>query len=256
MCEMKICTKCGEEKEVTTEFFNKRKLNKDGFRGECRTCQSEDSKHYHKANLEKVKARTKAYREANPEKGKARARAWREANLKRFNTKAKAWKDANPERYKASIKAWSEANPEKLKASTKRWREANLEKAKANVKAWSEANLNKVRQLGQRRRARKSNLPSTLTLEQWETTMQHFNNRCAYCGEIKPLTQDHFVPLSKFGSYTQDNIIPSCLSCNSSKGPKPFSIWYHQHPFYAKVREKKILKYLGYNKQKQQLSIF
>jgi len=36
----KVCTKCGEEKEATSEFFSKGKLYKDGFRSDCKICHS------------------------------------------------------------------------------------------------------------------------------------------------------------------------------------------------------------------------
>lgn len=73
-----------------------------------------------------------------------------------------------------------------------------------------------------RYRARKSQLEATLTLEQWQAIIRAYQGRCAYCGrKIRKLTQDHVVPVSLGGSYTPSNIIPSCLSCNSSKGNKP-----------------------------------
>jgi 5-methylcytosine-specific restriction endonuclease McrA len=87
--------------------------------------------------------------------------------------------------------------------------------------------------------------------------LETFDNKCAYCGKEKPLAQDHFVPLSKGGEYTNNNIICSCKSCNSSKSDKDFFEWYPEQLFYSKEREAKILKYLNYDKktQTQQLAL-
>jgi len=49
-------------------------------------------------------------------------------------------------------------------------------------------------------------------------------SNCYYCGcddsELNPLTLDHVVPRSKGGSNKMSNKVPSCRSCNSSKGNK------------------------------------
>ena len=107
----------------------------------------------------------------------------------------------------------------------------------------------------QKRRALEQSLPATLTLEQWETIKGDFDNKCAYCGQQLKLTYEHFIPLSKGGEYTQNNIIPVCLSCNSSKRSHEFSSWYPKQRFYNLKREKFILKYLNYKNGHQQLKI-
>lgn len=64
-----------------------------------------------------------------------------------------------------------------------------------------------------------SSTPATLTRAEWEELIFLYGGCCAYCEQpTKSLTQDHIVPLSKGGTHTADNIVPACLSCNSSKG--------------------------------------
>lgn len=68
-----------------------------------------------------------------------------------------------------------------------------------------------------------------LTKEEWEWIKQRYYQRCAYCRQIKPLTKDHILPLSKGGQHTKANIIPACKSCNSRKGNRPAM---HYNPVY------------------------
>lgn len=66
-----------------------------------------------------------------------------------------------------------------------------------------------------------SSSPATLTRREWEEIVSLYGSLCAYCEKLIPNpTQDHLIPLSKGGSHTADNIVPACLSCNSSKGNK------------------------------------
>ena len=82
-----------------------------------------------------------------------------------------------------------------------------------------------------------------------------FNGECAYCGRTdKTLTKEHFIPISKGGEFTRDNIIPSCGSCNSSKGNRDFFEWYPERESYSHLRRNKILEYLNYNENKKQQS--
>jgi hypothetical protein len=53
----------------------------------------------------------------------------------------------------------------------------------------------------------------------WEKT----GGVCFYCGNkiaLSETTVDHFFPESKGGMHDIENLVPSCKSCNSSKGTK------------------------------------
>lgn len=69
-----------------------------------------------------------------------------------------------------------------------------------------------------RRRAREHN-----TLNQWRWSdfmriARKFGYACAYCGESSgQLEPDHVVPLSRGGSDSVANLLPSCSLCNSDK---------------------------------------
>lgn len=107
----------------------------------------------------------------------------------------------------------------------------------------------------QKRIAKKRSLPFALVTKQWEQIKLYFNNTCCYCDKPLSLAQEHFIPLNKGGEYTTNNIIPSCLSCNSSKNDKDFFTWYPKYEHYSKKREKKILEFLNYKNGIQQLAL-
>jgi len=117
----------------------------------------------------------------------------------------------------------------------------------------------------QKYRNKKQGLEATLTISQWDLILKEFNYECAYCETTEKylikqhaerLNKEHFIPLSRGGEFTGNNIIPACKRCNSSKGNKDFFKWYPKQKSYSKTKENKILKYLHYkNKSMQQLSM-
>jgi len=137
----------------------------------------------------------------------------------------------------------------------KKYREKNKEMIKIRSHNYNLNNRDIKTACNQRYKARKKLLPNDLTVQQWLDIKQVFSNRCAYCGKNLPLAQEHFIACSKGGEYTNNNIIPSCQCCNSSKGNKDFFNWYKKHKYYSSKREKLILNFLGYKNGVQQLKI-
>lgn len=274
---MKICSKCGVEFPATTEYFPKHSGGKNGLGARCKVCHAENQREWNKNHAGASRAISKRYNEKNKEvRGKynklyygnnketikKHVKQYQEANKEAKTEYNKQHYKANPEYYKRYyetnkevIKRYYEVNAEVIAIKGKQYRESNPEARAENSRHWYKTNPDKVRLTWQRRRARKCELPSTLTAAQWETTQRHFKNTCAYCGEEKTLTQEHFIPLSKGGEYTHNNILPACQSCNKSKGAKGFGQWYPTFKLYSKERERKILKFLNYKNDIQQLSI-
>lgn len=64
-----------------------------------------------------------------------------------------------------------------------------------------------------------------LTIGQWVDACEAWGYLCAYCGQ-PPLDKhgepsmniEHVQPLQRGGDHSADNILPSCHSCNASKG--------------------------------------
>ena len=65
---VKRCPKCGEEKELTTEFWYKRKGSSDGFRGKCKVCMDKESADYQIKYKDTIRIYRRKWDIENPEK--------------------------------------------------------------------------------------------------------------------------------------------------------------------------------------------
>lgn len=223
----KICIKCSKTLPATSEYFRSRKNNKDGLRNECKKCYNKYAREYKKNNADKIKNSKKKYYELNKEK---------------ISEKNSLYYKCNKEHILNLNKEYYKLNKQYI-----------LKRSRIQSKEWYLNNKDKAKYKNERRRSIKSLLPSNLNSHQWKNIKLHFKNKCAYCGKELPLEQEHFIPLSKGGEYTINNIIPACKSCNCSKRNTDFFEWYPNQKFYSKIREKKILKYLNYKNYNQQL---
>ena len=251
---LKTCSKCKKELPATLEYFFKREKAKDKLTSKCKICCGYKYAKPRAIPSDGLKICTVCKAELPKTSEYFHADSGRKDKL---NCRCK---ECDKRRW---VKYYSE-NRQKVLAKAlltskerhKTYYEGNKEKCLVSQRRRRANNPDLYNSLTQKRLARKRDLPATLTAKQWRQCKDTFNNSCAYCGKPhKRLTQEHFIPISKGGEYGRDNIIPACLSCNPSKSDKDFLEWYPRQPFYSKKREAKILKYLGYKENLQQLSI-
>ena len=243
--EMKICSKCGIKKEVNKENFNIAKANKGGLTGRCRQCTIEYNKQYRKENIEKIHSWNKKHSDANKDKIKNQRREYIKNNKSKVAELTKQCRIRNKEKDTIYYKNYYIENKETINLKAKITYETNLEKFSNRMRVYNCKNKDQSNLRTQKRRSLKKQLESTLTLNQWNQIKLHFDNKCAYCGETKKLTQEHFIPVTKGGEYTLNNIIPACQSCNSSKNNKDFFEFYPNYKYYSKERETNILNFIN-----------
>lgn len=164
-------------------------------------------------------------------------------------------KETNLEEHRAMIKRCTARRKKKMAEYNKKRYEEKKEQILAVARKWKVNNRDKVNIGKQRRRALIRNLPASFTDEHWKQCKDSFDNKCCYCGKRKVLSQDHFISVHNGGEYTINNIVPACKTCNSGKQEKDFFEWYPNQPFYSEVRQKRILKYLNYQQNTQQLAL-
>lgn len=106
------------------------------------------------------------------------------------------------------------------------------------------------RQKRQKGKAIRKGLKATLSWEEWQEALFHFNDSCAYCGSIQDIEQDHVVPASRGGAYVRDNIVPACHECNDSKRSRELVDWYKEQPFFSEERLRRLREWqsMGDNK--------
>ena len=266
---MKVCSKCG--RELDNSKFSKATKNKDGLRGQCRECVAKDGDEYRKRNKVEISAhhkcyyqenkhfiaeKTKQYQAVNKEKISERGRKYRENNQEALSEKKKIYRENHKDKALEYRRSHCEKNKEYSVKYGKEYRKRNKESIAIRSSIWQKEHRDSINMVANRHRARKRLLISTLTHAQWEEIKLSFSNKCCYCGKEKMLAQEHFIPVASLGSYDINNIVPACKSCNSSKGPRDFFLWYPNYEHYSKKREIFILEFLNYGKQNiQQLSI-
>lgn len=185
-------------------------------------------------------------------------------NKDTINKVAREWAIKNKDKALENSRRWKKNNPEKVKTNNvrghKNYREKYPERKKLSDHNYRISIFGKNSHLRNmnKRYAISKNLKFEFTDIDWQNCLKYFDNKCAYCGrKLGKPTLEHFIPVIKNGELSRWNVIPACKSCNSSKRNKDFFDWYVNQDFYNEIREKRILKYLNYSKNKiQKLSLF
>jgi len=272
----KICVKCGKELPATDKYFHKHSRHIDGLRSDCKDCRRSDRvkkrENSSSPKDEKVK-KTTVWNRGDREGFRTCTMCGQEKPLEDYNNQAKGYlgkrahcrecQNETNRQYKHSDrgreknKEWKRTQKGKIctqkyrdkpETKEKRKRNSNKEDAKLRRKIYRASDWYKMlkRLANQRRKALKRQLPATLTADDWLYVKQEFGNRCCYCGEAPDvMSQDHFIPVTKYGEYVMGNVLPACMRCNTSKLNHDFFKWYPKQPYYSKLREKRILKFVN-----------
>jgi 5-methylcytosine-specific restriction endonuclease McrA len=145
-------------------------------------------------------------------------------------------------------RAYAEKNP--VKAAI--WAETRLKNLRERLKdsAYKAQHDEKKSVRKHIRKHRMNNLPRTLTAADWRAALEYFDHKCAYCRT--PLTKahkEHFVPLSKGGGFTKDNIIPACSKCNNNKKSKNPIDWLASQ-IWGLIAYARVITYLESQKER------
>lgn len=110
--------------------------------------------------------------------------------------------------------------PEVCKAAATTYAIENPDKTKGYKRTYRLANLGKLNAAWHKRKAIIRGNGGTHTVEQWQQKLVMYGSRCAYCGIIDKMTKDHVTAIANGGTNDITNIVPACLTCNSSKGSR------------------------------------
>lgn len=202
----KQCSICMEVKEIK-EFYKQNKINKSG-----------ENYVYYNPECKKCSIkRSQKRNEENKENYLSYLKEYRIEYLRRPEVKKMEREKHRKLRKRGVLRKWQNNNPEKIKSYS----------LKRNTKQHE------------------------ITNDEWVKCKEYFSFGCAYCGmseklhkelNKQQLHRDHVV---HDGSNKIDNCVPSCKSCNSSKGEYKLDGWYNKdNENFTQERLDKVNKWL------------
>ncbi len=245
---MKQCTKCGEDRPL--ELFTRDKSREDGLFPHCKICRKADKHQYYLAHKEQIFDYSQQWHKNNPNESKAIKKRYRDSHKEEIALQIQEARRANPDRFKAKSRRAYYKNHDRtlarqreyrilypnrgkeryrkhraafrdqLNERSRQWYAAHSEIHNQRSRDWARRNPQKRLSYVHTRRARRLDNGGRYTLDQWEELKQLYGFKCLCCGEVKPLTIDHVIPIAKGGSNDISNIQPLCMRCNRSKATK------------------------------------
>jgi hypothetical protein len=125
------CTKCGEEKELTAENYNRHNGNSRGYRPDCRVCMAKYKQEYYQRNKADILKRQQQDYESNPDKYRKRY----QDNAEAHRTYARKYQKENKEICNERCREYYRNNKEQVKDRSKKYREENKETLAATRQA-------------------------------------------------------------------------------------------------------------------------
>lgn len=219
----KRCSKCGIQKPKT-EFYQNIARN-DGLSVYCRPCMNL-ANHVYSNSIK--------HKPDNEVPNKKECVICRETKPSNQFSKNKGSKDGLHSRCK---------NCAKLKS--RQWKQQNAAHHQEYNHSYQKTTNGKtISSIATAKyRSKKQKLPSGFSKTDWHLALCYWNGLCAYCssqqGLWNPICMEHFIPVDFGGSFTKENILPACKSCNSSKGNRNPAEWLNQK--FGKRKAKQIL---------------
>lgn len=184
-----------------------------------------------------------------------KSKAFHEKNKERRNSTFKEKYDSlkNEEWFKEKQKIKRQKQDKnKLNEYATNWRKRNPERAREVRRKCALKNREAINHANRKRRAlKKQAVSKKYSLQDIQLRFNDFNLTCSYCqcnlNVDKPRFKqlDHFIPLKKGGFDAMENLIPACITCNSSKRDSIPHDWYKRQSFYCTERWAYILSVLG-----------
>lgn len=129
-----------------------------------------------------------------------------------------AWRILNPEALRQESARFREKHPERAREIARQAYENHREVRLAQTAGWALANRDRKSAAQERRRAAELGAGGAgVDPAAWRALVAAAGGRCTYCGELRQLTMDHRIPLSRGGRHEIENITPACKPCNSRK---------------------------------------
>ena len=142
-----------------------------------------------------------------------------------------AWRENNRDKSRENKKKWSSNNKEKVAITRRKHRKNNSDKIKEYNNKWYAKNPDKYREYYQRRKARRSEVPTGPKPTKQER-LEIQGGMCANCkikGKKVKWHYDHIIAIKNGGSDTADNMEVLCSTCNQRKHSKSSEQWAYEN---------------------------
>lgn len=236
---MKECKKHGIVEHVLVTQFRPRidALRKTLFVACCTMCRRAYSakhraKYPWKLKTDSIRAKDRLRHLRDRDKRLAQRKVWYAQNKVLAKERMGIWREANKEYVQACSAAYYRAHKTEASVYKRVWKRRNPEKVKAGQERYERSHPEECRQRHRlseyKRRARKRGLSDGSVARCWRSKVRAYDSRCAYCGKLGRVEQDHVIPVSRGGAHTIKNVAPCCRSCNSRKrtqiwSPRPWA---------------------------------
>lgn len=250
----KLCNTCNQSKLITE--FGLRKDSTDGHKGKCKVCEHEYKKEWSVKNKDRIVKEKKIYREKHKERITKNNRLAYHQNKEKYDIVKKKYYESNKEKVKEYQATYYQENKDKANQSSKRFYEdnkdrmlyiqklaylenkdyilkrnkdyqvKNKDKVRACRKEWASSKSGKIaKKVSSHLRNTKMRITNdnTITKTSLALLLSKQNDKCYYCGthldfNIKfSVHLDHYIPISKGGAHSIDNVVFSCKMCNLKK---------------------------------------
>lgn len=116
-------------------------------------------------------------------------------------------------------KRWHADHRVERNAASKRWKAENPGYKRRDPEKYREQNRRDAQNRAGRRRGFRP-----ISKKEFTELGESYLGLCAYC--LDPAKHfDHVVPLSRGGPHTIENLVPSCVRCNTTKNNIPLLVW-------------------------------
>lgn len=182
---------------------------------------------YYQENKDRIEQQKREYNRRTVADRREARRRYAEENRERLSGKAKAWRSRNREKLAADKLRYYLKNKDREDARVRQWRSDNRDLVRSYWREWYYGDLDHARsQAIENQHRRRSRLNGRgVTRRDWEEIKELFGYRCAYCGLLAKLEQEHVDPIIRGGVHAPDNVVPACRSCNARKNDKTLLEW-------------------------------
>ena len=197
------------------------------MREQCTDCGTTDGKRRTKGMCDKCYYRW--HYQQNKQKYIDRANNWRNNNSEQYRkTRVIISRRKRASRTEAQKKAVNRQEwQRKVSYMTDSERETRRQRSQEWYRSHKDSPHRRLIAKNAKHRRRTVEKQGSITKSEWESTLERYGGKCAYCGSSSEIQMDHIIPVKMGGTHTSDNIVPACRPCNRSKSGRLLSDWFY-----------------------------